>query len=226
VPAREPSPLEFERWIRGPLQTDAYAHGIQAIEWTAQDRGLAGLSDLQGLPWSMSMEQFFEAWIETVLHTVARRIGGTVKTGRERTTTAPLRWDPPFLGSQKYLLPDVMLERSDLTVIVDAKYKAHWEEMQGLRWSDLEVELRERHRADLLQVIAYANVAATQRVVVCLAYPCSSSTWESLVRRNRLFHRASLSGGDRRIDLLLTAMPMGIKAADVAEPFARELERS
>ena len=28
---------------------------------------MAGLSDLEGLPWTMPMEQFFEAWIETVL---------------------------------------------------------------------------------------------------------------------------------------------------------------
>jgi len=225
VVPHEPSPVELDRWMRGSLKSASFIRGIQAVEWTAQDRGLAGLSDLQGLPWSMSMEAFFEAWTETVMVKVARKIGGVVKAGRQRATTAPLRWDPPFLGSQKSLVPDVMLERGDLTVIVDAKYKEHWEEMQDRRWAEQGEELRERHRADLLQVLAYANIASTPRIVVCLAYPCSNRTWQSLHERGRAFHRASLSSGDRRIDLLLTALPMGVKAVDVAEPLAREIAK-
>ena len=39
------------------------------------------------------------------------------------------------------------MERGDTTVIVDAKYKEHWEELSTHRWSDLEEELRERHRS-------------------------------------------------------------------------------
>lgn len=223
---REPTPSELDGWLRRPLKAIAFNEGIQAIEWTAGERGLAGLSDLQGLPWSMSMESFFEAWVEAVLGIVAQRIGGVVRTGRQLQTIAPLKWDPPYLGSQKYLLPDVMLERDDLTVIVDAKYKEHWEEMQAASWRDLEQELRERHRADLLQVLAYANVATTRRVVVCLAYPCSNATWESLKERNQLFHRASLSAGVRQVELILTAFPMGIRMSVVAEQFAAEISRS
>ena len=51
----------------------------------------------------MSMEQFFEAWVETLMSHVARRIGGIVRSGRERQTVVPLNWDPPYLGSQKSL---------------------------------------------------------------------------------------------------------------------------
>lgn len=223
---REPTPSELDGWLHRPLKAIAFSEGIQAIEWTAGERGLAGLSDLQGLPWSMSMESFFEAWVEAVLSVVAQRVGGVVRTGRQLQTIAPLKWDPPYLGSQKYLLPDVMLERDDLTVIVDAKYKEHWEEMQVASWRDLEQELRERHRADLLQVLAYANVATTRRVVVCLAYPCSNATWESRMERNQLFHRASLSAGVRQVELILTAFPMGIRVPVVAEQFAAEISRS
>jgi 5-methylcytosine-specific restriction endonuclease McrBC regulatory subunit McrC len=226
VAPRQPTPVELEGWLRRPLGAKSYRDGIQAIEWTAGERGLAGASDLQGLPWAMSMEKFFEAWVETVLSLVARQIGGLVRTGRQHQTVVPLRWDPPFLGSQRSLIPDAMLERDDLTVIVDAKYKEHWEEMQARPWFDLEKELRERHRADLLQVLAYANVATTPRVIVCLAYPCSELTWDSLRRRNALFYRASMGAGTRQIRLLLTAMPMGVPMSEVAEAFAREVSRS
>lgn len=223
VPARQPGPLELDAWLRGPLRTRQLRDGLQAIEWTVEDRGLAGLSDLQGLAWVMPMDAFFEAWAETVLHHVARFVGGVVRAGRLRQTSTPLLWEPPYIGSQKYLLPDLMLERGDTTIIVDAKYKTHWEEMQERRWGQLEEDVRERHRADLLQVLAYANLSTSSRIIVCLAYPCSVSTWESLKRRGRLYHRASLSAGDRAVDLLLTAFPMGVNAREVALLMSREV---
>jgi hypothetical protein len=223
TPPRQPGPRQLDAWLRGPLRTNAFRDGLQAIEWTVDDRGLAGLSDLQGLPWAMSMESFFEAWAETVLGMVAQKIGGTLRSGRKRETLAPLSWEPPYIGSQKYLLPDLVLERGDTTIIVDAKYKEHWEEMQDRPWGQLEDELRERHRADLLQVLAYGNLTASPRIVLVLAYPCSKATWSSLSERGRLFHRASLRAGDRRIDLRLTAFPMGVPISTVADALAAEV---
>jgi hypothetical protein len=224
VAAIPPTPSRFQAWMHGRLATDTIRAGIQAIEWTAQERGLAGLSDLQGIAWSMSMAQFFEAWAETIMSAVARRIGGLLTTGRQRQTVAPLSWSPPYLGSQKSLVPDVILEREDHTIIVDAKYKEHWEEMQDRRWRNLEEDIRERHRADLLQVLAYANLSTKPRTTVCLVYPCLETTWESLRVRNLLFHRASVGAGERRVDLVLTAFPISTKVLpDVVESVAREI---
>jgi 5-methylcytosine-specific restriction endonuclease McrBC regulatory subunit McrC len=198
--------------------------GIHAIEWTAYERGLGGLSDLQGLAWVMSMDEFFESWAETILSMVSRKIGGALRTQRQRQTVSPLSWSPPYLGSQKSLVPDLVLEREDQTVIVDAKYKQHWEEMQVHRWLNLEEEIRERHRADLLQVLAYANLSTKPRTTVCLAYPCLEETWKSLRDRKQLFHRASVGAGTRRVDLVLTALPMSTRVlTDVVDLMAREV---
>ena len=134
-------------------------------------KGLAGLSDLEGLPWTMRMDQFFEAWAETVFRIVAQHTGAQVKVARKRETTHPVSWEPPYIGSQKSLIPDIWLEWDSLTLIVDAKYKRHWEELQRNPWPNIEEELREQHRNDLLQVLAYANLARTARVIACLLYP-------------------------------------------------------
>jgi McrBC 5-methylcytosine restriction system component len=226
VAPREPTPATIYAWLRGRLTTDSFRDGIQAIEWTAQDRGLAGLSDLEGLPWSMSMDEFFEAWAETVLAGVARKIGGILRTARQRQTVTPLSWDPPYLGSQKSLVPDLVLEREDQTIIVDAKYKEHWEEMQRNRWTNLDEEIRERHREDLLQVLAYANLSNKERTTVCLVYPCQEQTWKSLRERNMLFNRASIGVGTRRVDLALTALPISTRIVDDAvNSMAREFSR-
>jgi len=224
VPPKQPHPSHIQAWERGAaIATESYQRGLQAIEWVTDDRGLAGLSDLQGLPWMISMDKFFEAWGEAILESVAQKVGGVLRAGRRNQTIAPLAWSPPYLGSQRYLLPDLVLERGDWTLIVDAKYKHHWEELQHNRWTDLGDELRERHRDDILQVLAYANLSTSKRTIVCLAYPCQRTTWDSLRERGRLFHRASLNAGERSIELLLTAFPMGVQREVIAAQVARQV---
>lgn len=210
----QPSSITFNSWYRAPLRTEVFRNGLQAMEWSNDERGLAGLGDLQGIPWVMAMEEFFEAWVETVVSELAKRSGGVLRTGRKRETVSPLVWDPPFTGSQKYLLPDVILERvspsdhSEEVIIFDAKYKGHWEEFNYDKWSNLDDELRERHRADLLQVLAYSTLFDSKRVTSCLMYPCKKQTWESLKKRGLIYHRASLNAGKRNVNLVLTAIPM------------------
>jgi hypothetical protein len=80
------------------MRSSQLIEGLQAIEWTANDRGLAGLSDLDGIPWTMPMNDFFEAFVETVLATVARRLGAQLKVGRRRETTRAISWSPPYWG--------------------------------------------------------------------------------------------------------------------------------
>ncbi len=223
VPARRPSPRDIDVWLRRPLRSDVLFEGLQAIDWTIEERGLAGLSDLEGIPWTMPMELFFEAWVETVLRGVAMRTGGRLRAGRKRETMSPLAWEPPYSGSQRSLVPDLMLELDGCTLVIDAKYKRHWEELQQGRWAAKEDTLREEHRQDLLQILAYANLAEAALVVCCLVYPCSSSTWESLRERRRLFHKAEMSVRSRRILIWLTAVPMCAAVDQIAGPLADEI---
>ncbi len=223
VDSRRPAKPDVEMWLRRPMRTESFIDGLQAIDWTIEERGLAGLSDLEGLPWTMPMEQFFEAWVETVMRCVARQMGGTLRTGRRRETVSPLAWDPPYLGSQRSLVPDLILEMEGTSIIVDAKYKRHWEELQQGGWHDQSAALHESHRVDLLQVLAYANLLAASNVVCCLVYPCSQTTWQSLAGRGRLFHQAELPNRGRRIRVWLTAIPMGASASSVAAPLSQQL---
>lgn len=224
VPPRRPDPSEVESWLRRPLSTKWLLEGLQAIEWTADERGLAGLSDLEGIPWSLPMELFFEAWVESLMQQVARRIGATLRSGRLRETVSPLTWEPPYPGAQRSLVPDLILEHQYTTVVVDAKYKRHWEELH--KGSLLQMEsLQEQHRADLLQVLAYTNLAHRKEVIGCLVYPCTPSTWESLSRRGMLFHRAELPARERRVQVWLTAIPIGFGLADVVNTFTDQLRK-
>ena len=207
-------------WVHGRLQSPGWADGVEAIEWAAERRGLAGMSDLRGIPWQLEMEEFFEAWVETVVSRLAPSIGARVQAGRLRQTQSPLQWEPPYEGSQRYLLPDVVMQRDDVSFVFDAKYKQHWEELNSSGWTRLEEIVKERHRTDLLQVLAYSTLFSTPKVVCVLVYPCRRDTWESLKSRGRLVHRASVASGHRDVSLLLTAVPFGVTAREAADTLA------
>lgn len=223
VASRRPGAQEIETWMRRPLRNDVFTEGLQAIDWTVEERGLAGLSELEGIPWTMPMDQFFEAWVETVMRFVAVRTGGSLRVARRRETVSPLSWEPPYVGSQRSLVPDLLLELDGITVVVDAKYKRHWEELQERSWQEQDERVRDQHRQDLLQVLAYANLATSTSVICCLVYPCSVATWESLRQRQRLFHQAELPIRGRRIQVWLTAVPMSAAISQFAEPLATQI---
>lgn len=221
-----PPPGTFQQWMQRPMRSTQFLDGLQAIEWTAEERGLAGLSDLEGIPWTLPMNDFFEAFAETVLQTVARRLGAQLKVGRRRETTRPINWLPTFVGSQRSLIPDLWLEWQGTTLIVDAKYKRHWQEMQHNSWSSVEDEIREQHRNDLLQVLAYGNLASTERVIACLMFPCCAGLWKDLLEANRLIHKAELQAGSRSVQLWLTAIPMGLAPSEIGAPLEDALRAS
>ncbi len=128
ISARRPATGDLQTWLRRPLRTDVFVEGLQAIDWTVEDRGLAGLSDLEGIPWSMPMESFFEAWVETVVRCVARKTGGFLRAGRRRETISPLAWEPPYVGSQRSLVPDLILE------LEIASTRREVQEIGGAEW--------------------------------------------------------------------------------------------
>jgi 5-methylcytosine-specific restriction endonuclease McrBC regulatory subunit McrC len=90
-------------------------------------------------------------------------------------------------------------------------------------WGSIEEMIREQHRSDLFQVLAYANLARTPRVIVCLAYPCTPNTWKRMIRRNRVLHKAEINTGTRSIMLWLTAIPMATTVEKISAPLLTEL---
>jgi hypothetical protein len=217
VPPVSPTRRQLESWFRTPLATTALFEGLNAITWTTDETGLGGAIDWRGLPWSMSMDQFYEAWVETVFERFTRRFGGRLRVGRRRETITPIAWERAYLGSQKFLLPDLVIEQEDRVVYVDAKYKDHWEELRHHRWMDLEEEIRERHRGDLLQVLAYSTLSESKATTACLAYPCTPETWNSLKDRGMLSHRGGIYAGHRKIDLVLVAIPIGNRLEELVD---------
>jgi hypothetical protein len=217
---RAPSPNLRRTWHRDPFPNLAFRDGLQAIDWTVDERGLAGLTEMSGLSWRMDMETFFEAWVETLSERAARRTGAQLRSGRLEQTRVPLAWRPPSLGTQQSLLPDLVIERPDVVVVIDAKYKRHAEQVARLGWSGVDERLRDEHRDDVLQALAYSTLFDAPRVVSCLAYPAPPEQWAALDEAGRTVARTRVPANGRDVELVLMSVPL---SGDVEEG-ARRIE--
>ncbi len=208
VPPMAPSRSTRAAWDSEPMRSKLFREGVEAIGWTVDERGLAGLSDTTGLAWRLPMEQLFEAVVEAASERCARRIGAQVRVGRTEQTRMTLRWSPPGSGSLRSLAPDVLMRREGLAVVVDAKYKPHAELIARQGWDSVSASVRESHRADIHQVLAYSSTEGAARVVACLAYPVHPSLFPSLIDRGRAAMRTTIRHEGRCVDLVLLAFPL------------------
>jgi hypothetical protein len=97
---------------------------------------------------------------------------------------------------------------------------------QERAWYDQDTILREKHRHDLMQLLAYANLTRSSRTICCLVYPCSGATWQSLQNRQRLFHQAQIPNVHRPIQVWLTALPMCAPAERYCGPLVEKIRNS
>lgn len=211
---------------RPGLDSKLFRNGLEAIEWTFEERGLAGLSDLSGLAWRLEMETFFEAWVEAIAEAHAKRSGVEVTAGRLNQTRVPLDWQPAGTGSQRSLVPDVVVRGRDVVLVLDAKYKHHAEDIERYGWADAPEALREQHRADVLQALAYSTLFQAPRVVTCLVYPASQERWAHLSARDRVLSRARVRTGDRSVELALLAVPLSGDASGASVLMQRLLREA
>lgn len=219
----EPTPNLLSKWFYDGLQPPALDPALEAMRWAAEERGLAGLSDLHGLPWKMSMSAFYEAYVETIVRKAVYYSGGEVYVGRNSETDMNIRWDTLIDSSQKSLIPDIVVKRGGQTIIVDAKFKNFRQEMTTQEWLDIPEMSRDEHRNDLLQVLAYTTAYNSKPLGACLAYPVANALYDELKKRGSIHQHALLSHSGRDIDIMITAVPMRGNIDDVAEEFAKSL---
>jgi len=205
-----PTRDELDRRARGARLTgECLRLGIEAIAWIVDERGLGGGSERDGLAWVMPLSMLWETYVESVYRHEVAQTGGVVKVGRLRETIVPLEWSNPTHRTLGHLVPDIVIRRSGFVEVVDAKYKAHLAEVGESDWRRLENEIREAHRADLHQILAYASLYDADEVAATLVYPLRYSTFVSLrdQRRDRTY--AQLTHGGRTVHLELRGLPFG-----------------
>jgi hypothetical protein len=181
------------------------ADAMQAMGWIAEERGLGGSRSLDGLSWDLAVEQVWETWVDRFIATLAPRCGLT--SIRRGQTIRSLHWQTQ-VASMRRLIPDSGLRAAGRVVWVDAKYKAHLQLLAHKGWDGLSEAVRESHRADLHQALAYTALDEATRVDSVLVYPELASTGAGQPAV------ATLPAGRRRLRLLLLGLPFGFRSED------------
>lgn len=210
VPTRRPNRRELDFEFSGPMVSDVLREGLRAIGWIVDERGLGGGRTSDGLAWSLPLDRLWERYAEHILREEAARSGGRVRVGRLGETTVPLPWNSPTQRALGHLIPDFVIHRPDSVEIVDAKYKAHFADLDSTRWREFTDEAKESLRADVHQVLAYAAVVgSSSNMKATLLYPVKQDLFEELQMRNHDRVFARIPAGVHEIHLQMRALPFG-----------------
>ena len=190
----------------------ALRRGLEALGWVAEERGLGGGREMDGLSWTLPLADLWERYVEGLIRREAALVGGGVRVGRRRETVFPIEWSDPSHRSLGHLVPDIVVVAGNVVHVVDAKYKAHLAELDEHGWRRFTEDAREAHRADIHQVLAYASLYSADEVKASLIYPLRRTTFTVLARRGRDRSVAHLQHGSRRVRLELRGVPFGDSA--------------
>lgn len=185
----------FDAWV---------AEAVEAMGWVAEERGLGGSRELDGIAWDLAVADVWEAWVRSFARDLAPRLG--LRLMSEVAPRRQLRWQGT-VASMGSLAPDVGLRAENRVVWIDAKYKAHLTLLARHGWSDLTETTKSAHRADLHQALAYAALAEVDHVDTLLLYPSAQSV--DTVDPQAV---ATLASGSRRVRLVLGVLPFGFRS--------------
>jgi hypothetical protein len=201
--------LEVAASRRDVLVSTAVGRGLQALGWVVDERGLGGGRELDGLAWTLPLDRLWELFVAAHVAGLTRVSGGQLFVGHRGQTVFPLHWSDPSLRSLGHLAPDLVLRRHDEIRVFDAKYKAHFAELDEAGWLRMSDDVRDSHRADMHQVLAYAALFDAAKITATLVYPLRPSTFAALRSRGRDVARARLFHGGRQLTLELQGLPFG-----------------
>lgn len=219
---RAPDRRTLQQILQGVgLPSDILRHGLQALGWIVDERGLAGEADIDGLAWTLPMYALFERWVGHLVSHWAKSVGGEVRAGYQGQTNVALDWSRRSVDALSSLIPDFVVRRGDQVFIFDAKYKGHFEEFDEQRWFDLRDELHAEHRHDVHQVLAYSSLYQAATISAALIYPMRLSQWERLARHNQTIISAPLTQAGRQLDLRLIGVPIELSASVSPETIVR-----
>ncbi len=215
VPMVTPGRTELDELSRSAVRNldVSIRRGLEAMGWVVDERGLGGGREMDGLAWRLPLPRLWETYVEAVLRREAAQRGAAVKAARVRETTLPIHWSVSGVRSMGHLAPDFVVRRGRDLQVVDAKYKAHFAELDEAGWHRMAADAREAHRADILQALAYASVLDGARTTVTLVYPLRQQTFDALKARGRDVAHADISHGGRPVRLELRGLPFGAQSS-------------
>lgn len=126
--------------------------------------------------WRMSMSMLFERYVQMIVEKSTRELSGKVISNSKVVG----RGNIPSWGL-KYLEPDIEVKIGSCIYMGDAKYKANFYASE----SQPSI-LKETHRADLHQLLAYCSFEPQSRKIGVLFYPSEDTHYKSISYTDRI----------------------------------------
>ena len=129
------------------------------------------------LAWRMDYAEFFERYVQYLFDGIAKNKGAREINNPHYGIRVSNR---PSWGLN-YLEPDLILQKAQEQVVIDAKYKSHI-----FNWNDNSDDLKDTFRHDFHQILAYCSLNPMTTKQAMLVYPFSNFTYHKITVNSTL----------------------------------------
>ena len=129
------------------------------------------------LAWRMDYAEFFERYVQFLLCDVSKKKGAREVNNPHYGISIKNR--PSW--ALNYLEPDIIIQKLNEQVVVDAKYKSHL-----FNWNNNSEELKNAFRHDLHQLLSYCSLNGMNKKQALLVYPFKDFTCHQMTVNNPL----------------------------------------
>ncbi len=132
---------------------------------------------LDSTAWRVDFSDVFEKFVQYIFREFAKEFGGTLLSNYKFKGLSISRnsWE------LNHVEPDAIFQKEELLVFIDAKYKSHLYNKYGN--SEL---LRNEHRQDIHQIMAYTSFSKTQSKYGILCYPAEKVEIKNITYSNTI----------------------------------------
>lgn len=144
----------------------------QTVKLCKEQANVILKSDLQiSTAWRIDMAEVFEKFVQYIFTQASKELGGKFISNFKLPSNN--RDSPPW--ALKHLEPDGIFEKDGVSIFIDAKYKSNLI-FKG-NTSDI---LKDEHRHDLHQILAYSSFSSQSNKLSILCYPSEEIYTKSL----------------------------------------------
>jgi hypothetical protein len=127
--------------------------------------------------WRVDFNDVFEKFVQHILRQVGKEVGGKLYPNHR----IPSKGGQRFTWELRHLEPDAIYQSEHLLIFIDAKYKSNlYNKFSGSEY------VKDEHRHDLHQILAYTGFSRTERKYGMLCYPSNVLELKSTTFRNNI----------------------------------------
>ncbi len=145
---------------------------------------ILGSKFIDSTAWRVDFSIVFEKFVQYIFKEVAKECGGHLFSNYKFRREYSQQY---FSWGLKHLEPDIIFQKGDKIFFIDAKYKAHL-----YNKNERSEILKETHRTDLHQLLAYASFSETKQKFGFLCYPSQKIEISEIKYSNSLNQTNSL----------------------------------